>query len=137
MWSNVPIGTWVLNVLPIKVYSFLYLNSLSLSLSLSLSFSLSHVHTLTHTHNFCRVSCFLQWYVECRYAEWCYAECHCYNKMMFLVLSQVCYWRFKCNTHNNYNYIIKTNWNYNWKLFTAEHRSTKQSRLGFGIDRAS
>ncbi len=27
-------------------------------------------------------------------------------------LDQVYYWRFKCNTHNNYNYIIKTKWSY-------------------------
>ena len=29
---------------------------------------------------------------------------------MFLVLSQVYYWGFKSNTHNNYNYKIKTKW---------------------------
>ena len=31
-----------------------------------------------------------------------------YSKTMFLDSNQVYYWRFKCNTHNNYNYIIKT-----------------------------
>ncbi len=35
-----------------------------------------------------------------------------YSKMMFLVLNQVYYWGFKSNAHNNYNYIIKTKWNY-------------------------
>ncbi len=60
---------------------------------------------------------------------------------MFLDLTQVYYWGFKWNTHNNYNYIIRTklelNEIINWKLFTTERGSTKQSRLGFGIDRAS
>ncbi len=42
-----------------------------------------------------------------------------YSKTMLLGFSQVFYWRFKCNTHNNYNYIAKTKWNYNWKLFTT------------------
>jgi len=31
-----------------------------------------------------------------------------YSKTMFLGLSLVYNSRFKCNTHNNYNYIIKT-----------------------------
>jgi len=35
-----------------------------------------------------------------------------YRKTMFLVLDQVFYRGFKSNTHNNYNYIIKTKWNY-------------------------
>ncbi len=60
-----------------------------------------------------------------------------YSKTMFLGLNQVYNWGFKCNTFNNYSSIIKTKRNYNWKLFTIERRSTKQSRLGFGIDRAS
>ncbi len=50
--------------------------------------------------------------------------------MMFIGLNQVYYLRFECNTHNNYNYIIKTKWNYNQKLFTTE-----QIRRGFGVDR--
>jgi hypothetical protein len=32
--------------------------------------------------------------------------------MMFLGFSLVYYWRFKCNTHNNYNQLIKTKWSY-------------------------
>ena len=60
-----------------------------------------------------------------------------YSKLTFLVLNQVYYWGFKNNTHKNYNYIIKTKWNFNQKLFTTERWSTKQSRLGFGIDTAS
>jgi hypothetical protein len=31
---------------------------------------------------------------------------------MFLGLGQVYYWRFQSNTHNTYNYIIKTKWSY-------------------------
>jgi hypothetical protein len=54
---------------------------------------------------------------------------------MFLGLSQVYYWKFKCNTHNNYNYIIKTKWNI--YLQQREEATSKVSRLGFGIDRAS
>ncbi len=39
----------------------------------------------------------------------CEVKCEVYySKTMFLGLSQVYYWWFKCNTHNNYNYIIKT-----------------------------
>jgi hypothetical protein len=53
---------------------------------------------------------------------------------MFLGVNQVYYWRFKCNTHNNYNKIIKLNEVINYKLFTTERRSTKQARLGFLID---
>ncbi len=30
---------------------------------------------------------------------------------MFLVLDQVYYGLFQCNTQNNYNWIIKTKWN--------------------------
>jgi hypothetical protein len=51
---------------------------------------------------------------------------------MFLVLGQVYYWGFKSNTHNNYNYIIKTNWSYvNQKLFTTEEEAP--SKLGLGL----
>jgi hypothetical protein len=50
---------------------------------------------------------------------------------MFLGLSQVYYSRFKYNTHNNYNYIIKTKWNYNWKLFATE-REAPSKVLGLG-----
>ncbi len=58
-----------------------------------------------------------------------------YSKTMFLVLDQVYYWGFKSNTHNNYNYIIKTKWNYfNWKLFTTEEEAPSKLGLGFGID---
>jgi hypothetical protein len=35
-----------------------------------------------------------------------------YSKTMFLDLNQVYYWRLECNTHNDYNYIIKTKWSY-------------------------
>jgi hypothetical protein len=35
---------------------------------------------------------------------------------MFLVLNQVYYWRFKSDTHNNYNYIIKTKWSYELEI---------------------
>jgi hypothetical protein len=35
-----------------------------------------------------------------------------YSKMMFADLNQVYYWRFKSDTHNNYNYIIKTKGRY-------------------------
>ncbi len=54
---------------------------------------------------------------------------------MFLGLSQVYFWGFKCNTHNNYTRILKLNEVINLKLFRTERRSTKQGRLGFGIDR--
>ncbi len=57
-----------------------------------------------------------------------------YSKMMFLGLNQVYYWGYKCNTHINYDYIIKAKWNYKWKLFATERRSTKQRRLGFVIN---
>ncbi len=50
---------------------------------------------------------------------------------MFLGLSQVYYWRLNCNTHKNYKYIIKTKWNYNWKLFTTERGA--QSKVGLGL----
>jgi hypothetical protein len=50
---------------------------------------------------------------------------------MFLGLSQVYYQRFKCNTHN-YNHIIKTKWNYNWKLFTTEREAPSKEGLGLG-----
>ncbi len=55
--------------------------------------------------------------------------------MMFLNLDQVYYWGFKSNTHNNYNYIIKTKWNYfNQKLFTTEEEAPSKLGLGFEID---
>ncbi len=58
-----------------------------------------------------------------------------YSKTIFLVLDQVYYWDFKSNMHNNYNYIIKTKWNYfNWKLFTTEEEAPSKLGLGFGID---
>jgi hypothetical protein len=51
---------------------------------------------------------------------------------MFLVLDQVYYRGLKSNTHNNYNYIIKTKWNYfNQKLFTTEEEAL--SKLGLGL----
>jgi hypothetical protein len=51
---------------------------------------------------------------------------------MFLALNQVYYWGFKSNTHKNYNYIIKTEWNYfNQKLFTTEEG--EPSKLGLGL----
>ncbi len=51
---------------------------------------------------------------------------------MFVVLDQVYYSGFKRNTHNNYNYIIKTKLNYfNWKLFTTEEETP--SKLGLGL----
>ncbi len=49
---------------------------------------------------------------------------------MLLGLGQVYYWRFKCNTHNNYNCIIKIKWNYNWKLFRTEREATIKWGLG-------
>ncbi len=51
---------------------------------------------------------------------------------MFLSLGQVYYWRFKCNTYNNYNCIIETKWNYNWKLFTTEREAPSKVGLGLG-----
>ncbi len=51
---------------------------------------------------------------------------------MFLGLSQVYYWIFKSNTHNNYNYIIITKWNYHWKLFTTEREAPGKVGLGLG-----
>ncbi len=55
-----------------------------------------------------------------------------YSKMMFLVSDQVYYSGFKSNTHKNYNYIIKTKWNYfNQKLFTIEEETP--SKLGLGL----
>ncbi len=55
-----------------------------------------------------------------------------YSKTMLLSLGQVYYWRLKSNTHNNYNYIIKTRWNYfNWKLFTTERETP--SKVGLGL----
>ncbi len=51
---------------------------------------------------------------------------------MFLGLSQVYYWRFKYNTHNNYNCTIKTKWNYNSKLFTTEGEAPSNVSLALG-----
>ncbi len=51
---------------------------------------------------------------------------------MFIGLDQVIYWGFKCNTHNNYNCIIKTKWNYNWKIFTTEREAPSKVGLGLG-----
>jgi hypothetical protein len=52
---------------------------------------------------------------------------------MFLFSDQVYYRGFKSNTHNNYNYIIKTKWNYfDWKLFTTEEEAP--SKLGLGLE---
>ncbi len=56
-----------------------------------------------------------------------------YGKMMFLDLNQVYYWGFKSNTHNNYNYIIKTI--LIRKVFTTEEEAPSKLGLGFGIDR--
>jgi len=53
-----------------------------------------------------------------------------YSKTMFLGLSQIYYWGFKSNTHNNFNYIIKTN--YNCKLFTTEEEAPSKVGLGLG-----
>jgi len=51
---------------------------------------------------------------------------------MFLVLDQVYYLGFQNNTHNNYNYKIKTKWIYfNQKLFTTEEEAP--SKLGLGL----
>jgi hypothetical protein len=51
---------------------------------------------------------------------------------MFLDLNQVYNWGFKSNTHNHYNYIIKTKWSYfNQKLFTTEEEVP--SKLGLGL----
>ncbi len=60
-----------------------------------------------------------------------------YSKTMFLGLSRAYYWRFKCNTHNNYNYIIKTKWNYNWKSFTTGREAPSKVGLGLRYDRVS
>ncbi len=51
---------------------------------------------------------------------------------MFLCLSQVYYWGFKWNTHDNYNYIIKTKSNYNQKLFPTEREAPSKVGLGLG-----
>jgi hypothetical protein len=51
--------------------------------------------------------------------------------MMFLGLSLVYNKRYKCNAHNNYNYIIKTKWNYAWKLFSKEDKAPSKVGLGF------
>jgi hypothetical protein len=53
---------------------------------------------------------------------------------MFLVLDQVYYLGFQNNTHNNYNYKIKTKWIYfNQKLFTTEEEAP-EATFGFVID---
>ncbi len=46
-----------------------------------------------------------EWKIEWKMHTWKKLEIHLtyYGKTMFLVLSQVYYWRFKSNTHNNYN----------------------------------
>ncbi len=50
---------------------------------------------------------------------------------MFLVLDQVYYSGCTIYAHKNYNYIIKTKWNYfNQKLFTTEEEAP--SKLGLG-----
>ncbi len=54
-----------------------------------------------------------------------------YSKMMLLALDQVYNWGFKCNAHNNYNYIIKAKWSYfNQKLFTTEEEAPNKLVLG-------
>jgi len=54
-----------------------------------------------------------------------------YSKTMFLVLDQVYYWGFRSNTHNNYNYIIKTKQNYfDQKLLTTEQEAPSKQGLG-------
>jgi hypothetical protein len=50
---------------------------------------------------------------------------------MFLSLNQVYLWSLQNNTHNNYNYTIKTKWNYYWKLFTKEREAP--SKVGLGL----
>jgi hypothetical protein len=51
---------------------------------------------------------------------------------MFLALDQVYNWGFKSNTHNNYNYIIKSKWScVNQKLFTTEEEAP--NKLGLGL----
>jgi len=51
---------------------------------------------------------------------------------MFLGLDQVYYWRFKCNTHNNYKCIINLNeikiWNY------LQQREEAPSKVGLGLE---
>ncbi len=51
---------------------------------------------------------------------------------MFLALNQVYYWRYKSNTHKNYNLLIKIEWNKVWKLFTKEIKGPRNVGLGFG-----
>jgi hypothetical protein len=52
---------------------------------------------------------------------------------MFQVLNQVYYWGFESDTHNKYNYIIKTKDYFNWKLFTTEEEEEAPSKLGLGL----
>ncbi len=47
---------------------------------------------------------------------------------MFLGLDQVYYWWSECNTHNNYNYIIKTKWNY------LQQGEEAPSKVGLGLE---
>ncbi len=54
---------------------------------------------------------------------------------MFLSLNQVYKWSLQSNTHNNYNYIIKTKWNYYCKLFTKENKAPSKLGLGMMIER--
>ncbi len=49
-----------------------------------------------------------------------------------LVSSQVYYWRFKCNIHNNYNYVIKTKWNYYLEIVNKQ-REEAPSKVGLGL----
>jgi hypothetical protein len=61
----------------------------------------------------------------------CFQNYYSYSKTMFLVLDQVYYWGFRSNTHNNYNYIIKTKWDYlNKKLVTTEEEAPSKLVLG-------
>ncbi len=45
-----------------------------------------------------------------------------YNKTMFLSLNQLYLWSLQSNTHNNYNYIIKTKWNYYGKYLQKKEK---------------
>jgi len=53
-----------------------------------------------------------------------------YSKTMFLCLSQVYFWGFTWNTHDNN--IIKTKSNYYQKLFTTEREAPSKVGLGLG-----
>jgi len=58
-----------------------------------------------------------------------------YALIKIVLQSQVYYWRFNCNTHY-YKYILKQN-EIILEITYNRKGSTKQSRLGFRIDRAS